>query len=330
MTSPVTPPPFDARQLRQTLGRFATGVTIVTCVDAAGQRIGLTANSFNALSLDPPLVLWSLRQASPSVAAFRAAGHFAINVLAESQVELSRRFASPVADKFAAGDWARGLDGVPVLYYGTGIFLDAEIIPGGEIAVAWYDHVAGNLMYIRTNTGNFSPDVAVVLDGETSGPEGPVDTGDVGWYPDLYIAADGTQYISYADHTRGTLRVIDVGARVSTPVDDGVRCYEPDPESGGCLDPLVLRVGYDSAIAPTADGLAMVYQDATWHEVLESPLTPFGWDLPGTVATGGDPYTGAYGFYLGHVDSTQGRYVFSYRINQRANPTTRDVAVIER
>lgn len=223
-----------------------------------------------------------------------------------------------------------GLDGVPVLYYGTGIFLDAEIIPGGEIAVAWYDHVAGNLMYIRTNTGNFSPDVAVVLDGETSGPEGPVDTGDVGWYPDLYIAADGTQYISYADHTRGTLRVIDVGARVSTPVDDGVRCYEPDPESGGCLDPLVLRVGYDSAIAPTADGLAMVYQDATWHEVLESPLTPFGWDLPGTVATGGDPYTGAYGFYLGHVDSTQGRYVFSYRINQRANPTTRDVAVIER
>ena len=119
MTSPLTPPAlaptFDARQLRQTLGRFATGVTIVTCVDEAGQRIGLTANSFNALSLDPPLVLWSLRQASPSVAAFREAGHFAINVLAESQVELSRRFASPVADKFAEGVWSAGQGGAPVL-----------------------------------------------------------------------------------------------------------------------------------------------------------------------------------------------------------------------
>ena len=101
--------------MRTALGRFATGVTIITCLDAQGQRIGLTAKSFAALSLAPPLVLWSLRLASPSLAAFRAASHFAVNVLADTQVELSRRFASAQVDKFAAGHWAAGQGGAPVL-----------------------------------------------------------------------------------------------------------------------------------------------------------------------------------------------------------------------
>jgi flavin reductase (DIM6/NTAB) family NADH-FMN oxidoreductase RutF len=119
MTSPdpkaTTGPDLDPQALRTALGRFATGVTIVTCLDAAGQPVGLTANSFSSLSLDPPYVLWSLRQASPSLAAFSAATCFAINVLADSQIELSRRFASPVADKFSLGTWGSGLGGVPVL-----------------------------------------------------------------------------------------------------------------------------------------------------------------------------------------------------------------------
>lgn len=101
--------------LRAALGRFATGVTIITCCGPNGLPVGLTANSFNALSLDPPLVLWSLRQASSSLAAFEAAPHFAVNVLAESQVDLSRRFASSQADKFGDGAWAPGLGGAPVL-----------------------------------------------------------------------------------------------------------------------------------------------------------------------------------------------------------------------
>ncbi|MBL8340406.1 MAG: flavin reductase family protein [Rubrivivax sp.] len=116
----------DARALRSALGRFATGVTIITCVDTAGTRTGLTANSFGALSLDPPLVLWSLRRASPSLEAFEAASHFAVNVLAESQVELSRRFAvrGPAATagagadsehRFDVGEWTSGLGGAPVL-----------------------------------------------------------------------------------------------------------------------------------------------------------------------------------------------------------------------
>lgn len=108
-------PPLDSRSLRTALGGFATGVTIVTCLDAQGAPVGLTVNSFNALSLEPPMVLWSLRLASPSLVAFDGASHFAINVLAEAQVDLSRRFASTQAAKFDEGLWARGAGGAPVL-----------------------------------------------------------------------------------------------------------------------------------------------------------------------------------------------------------------------
>lgn len=105
----------DTLALRAALGRFATGVTIVSCVDELGGFVGLTANSFNSLSLAPPLVLWSLRESSPSLAAFRRAPRFAVNVLGEAQVDLSRRFASRIGDKFAEGAWALGEYGAPVL-----------------------------------------------------------------------------------------------------------------------------------------------------------------------------------------------------------------------
>ena len=106
---------MDALALRSALGRFTTGVTIVTCLDAVGARVGLTANSFQSLSLQPALVLWSLRRASPSLPAFEQARHFAVNVLAEAHVDLSRRFASPHEDKFSEGMWAPGSSGAPVL-----------------------------------------------------------------------------------------------------------------------------------------------------------------------------------------------------------------------
>jgi 3-hydroxy-9,10-secoandrosta-1,3,5(10)-triene-9,17-dione monooxygenase reductase component len=119
MTAPGTITP---QALRSALGRFATGVTIITCVGADGQRVGLTANSFNSLSLDPPLVLWSLRVGSPVFEAFESATHFAVNVLAASQVELSRRFAAPVDDRFAEGHWSAGLGIAPVLAGCTAVF----------------------------------------------------------------------------------------------------------------------------------------------------------------------------------------------------------------
>ncbi len=105
----------DTQPLRHALGRFATGITIVTCADGKGERVGLTVNSFQALSLKPALVLWSLRVASPSLAAFQQAPHFAVNVLAEAQMELSRRFASKLDDKFSEGHWAAGATGAPLL-----------------------------------------------------------------------------------------------------------------------------------------------------------------------------------------------------------------------
>ena len=87
------PPSFSSQEFRAALGMFATGVTIVTARTADGSVIGLTANSFNSVSLDPPLVLWSLAQAAASMPAFSAGSHYAINVLAADQKTLAERFA---------------------------------------------------------------------------------------------------------------------------------------------------------------------------------------------------------------------------------------------
>tara|TARA_A100001391_G_scaffold48774_4_gene29060 strand:+ start:54246 stop:54782 length:537 start_codon:yes stop_codon:yes gene_type:complete len=105
---------FDALEFRSALGRFATGVTIVTTVDAAGERYGVTANSYNSVSLDPPLVLWSLAKTSRSIEAFEGCKAFAVHILGAHQEELAMRFASPAADKFAGLDVHAGLHGVPL------------------------------------------------------------------------------------------------------------------------------------------------------------------------------------------------------------------------
>lgn len=107
--------PFDGRDYRSALGTFATGVTIMTTVDGNGQRYGMTANSFAAVSLSPPLVLWSVARSSASAGAFLAASHFAVNVLATSQMALSRQFARPSADKFAGIATLGGIGGVPLI-----------------------------------------------------------------------------------------------------------------------------------------------------------------------------------------------------------------------
>ena len=80
-------------EFRKALGTFATGITVVTTMDKAGEPVGVTASSFNSVSLDPPLVLWSLAKKSLSREAFCSSGHFAIHVLADTQEDLSNRFA---------------------------------------------------------------------------------------------------------------------------------------------------------------------------------------------------------------------------------------------
>jgi flavin reductase (DIM6/NTAB) family NADH-FMN oxidoreductase RutF len=89
-----SPPTFDAQAFRRALGCFPTGVAIITTIDGHGDPVGLTCNSFSSVSLDPPLVLWSLRLSSKSIDIFRQARAFAINVLADDQDDLSGRFAS--------------------------------------------------------------------------------------------------------------------------------------------------------------------------------------------------------------------------------------------
>jgi 3-hydroxy-9,10-secoandrosta-1,3,5(10)-triene-9,17-dione monooxygenase reductase component len=100
---------------RGALASFATGVTVVTTVDPDGRDIGLTVNSFNSVSLDPPLVLWSLARTSTSLAAFQASKRFAIHVLSAGQQALSSRFASRKVDRFEGLEVERGEGGVPLL-----------------------------------------------------------------------------------------------------------------------------------------------------------------------------------------------------------------------
>jgi flavin reductase (DIM6/NTAB) family NADH-FMN oxidoreductase RutF len=106
---------MDPLDLRRAFGRFGTGVTVITACAPDGTRLGVTANSFNTVSLEPPIVLWSLSDKSPSLRSFLAAGRFVVNVLALNQLELSRRFSRPAADKFAGTPFSDGLGGMPVL-----------------------------------------------------------------------------------------------------------------------------------------------------------------------------------------------------------------------
>ncbi len=108
-------PPFDPEDYRRTLGCFATGVTIITTRQLDGECAGLTVNSFNSVSLDPPLVLWSLSLFSQSLLAFQEASHFAVNILAVDQVELSNRFATRRDDKFDGLEYTLDECGVPLL-----------------------------------------------------------------------------------------------------------------------------------------------------------------------------------------------------------------------
>ena len=110
----ATPAAEYGRDLRRTLGAFATGVTVVTALDLDGRPIGLTVNSFAAVSLQPPLVLWSLGNGSNSLEAFRTASHYCINVLAADQEDLSNRFATWPADRFVGLPWQAGAGGAPV------------------------------------------------------------------------------------------------------------------------------------------------------------------------------------------------------------------------
>jgi len=107
--------PIDPRDFRSALGTYATGVTIITAVGANGKPYGLTCNSFASVSLNPPLVLWSLGMFSQALSVFQNASHFAVNILGVSQQALANKFAKSSEDKFAGVEWTPGLGGAPLL-----------------------------------------------------------------------------------------------------------------------------------------------------------------------------------------------------------------------
>jgi flavin reductase (DIM6/NTAB) family NADH-FMN oxidoreductase RutF len=106
---------INARELRNALSSFATGVTVVTCRDAEGNPVGATASSFNSVSIDPPLILWSVTKTILSADAFINAKEFVINVLADDQTDISNQFARSGEDKFAGVETESGIGNVPML-----------------------------------------------------------------------------------------------------------------------------------------------------------------------------------------------------------------------
>jgi len=154
MPSASPPAVFDPRVLRRALGNFATGVTIVTA-SAEGRQVGVTANSFNSVSLDPPLILWSIAKQSGSYTVFEASTHFAVNILAEDQLSLSNQFARPSSERFANVSCRPGLGG-SILLEGTSANFQCEtfqILEGGDHwiligkVVAFEDHGRSPLLY---------------------------------------------------------------------------------------------------------------------------------------------------------------------------------------
>ena len=107
--------PFDTREFRNALGNFATGVTIITAKGPKGELVGVTANSFNSVSLDPPLVLWSIDKSSPSLKILEDSSYFCVHILREDQGEQCMAFAKSGSDKFGSVEYSEGLGGTPLL-----------------------------------------------------------------------------------------------------------------------------------------------------------------------------------------------------------------------
>lgn len=116
------PPNFSSQEFRAALGMFATGVTIVTARTASGDLVGLTANSFNSVSLIPPLVLWSLSKSAASMDAFRAGSHYGISILSADQQGLAMQFATQGVDRFKGVSFDLGASGVPLIHGAVATF----------------------------------------------------------------------------------------------------------------------------------------------------------------------------------------------------------------
>lgn len=162
MVQTITPEDF-----RHTMSQFATGVTVISARDTNGQPHGMTVSSFASLSLDPPLILWSIKTNSYSASTFLSAKHFAVNILSAAQEEVSRNFCRPI-DRFATVDWEDGLEGLPLIR-GSLSWIecaledaleggDHKIVVGRVLRARSFDH--GPLVHWR---GHYVKDIALPI-----------------------------------------------------------------------------------------------------------------------------------------------------------------------
>lgn len=148
----------DQRTLRDALGSFATGVTVVTCVDDSGNPFGLTVNSFTSVSLDPPLLLVCIAKEARCALALANAPHFAVNVLQTGQQPASIRFSTRDEDRFGTTPWSTGETGAPLLMDSLAIFEcerqavheggDHDLLVG-QVLRASFDPNMDPLLYFR-------------------------------------------------------------------------------------------------------------------------------------------------------------------------------------
>jgi flavin-dependent trigonelline monooxygenase, reductase component len=142
--------PVASREFRSACGRFATGVTIASVVDAKGAPYGLTVSSFTSVSLDPPLILICLGHAVAAIHHFRAAAHFGINILAEDQRALSERFARKGQDRFDGVAWQPGVTGVPLL---PGVLAAIECAVHRIVPMGDHDILVGEMVHAQVKAG---------------------------------------------------------------------------------------------------------------------------------------------------------------------------------
>ncbi|MEP1536207.1 MAG: flavin reductase family protein [Paracoccaceae bacterium] len=141
---------IDPRELRNVLGCFATGVCVVTTVGDEGRPVGMTINSFSSVSLDPPLVLWSIGLNTPSRSAFQSHGSFAIHIMSDAAKDTSLKFARPSDEKFKGVDWKKGINGVPVLNDALAV-LECKI--ENQIIAGDHEIFIGRVLRIDQNDG---------------------------------------------------------------------------------------------------------------------------------------------------------------------------------
>ena len=167
------------------MGQFATGVTVVTTRAGNGERIGLTANSFNSASLDPPMVLWSLKNDSTNFDVFADASHFAVNVLAADQVEVSQRFSRLVEDRFAGLEYTEGVGGAPLIAGCAATFQCRNVhrYSGGDHAI-FVGEVLEFEIHDRTPLVFHRGDYTVTMPRP---PEAPEETEIAGGYVDDFL-----------------------------------------------------------------------------------------------------------------------------------------------